>query len=99
MHGAFFDPAATLDDLQNSITTTLEEMRITRRVLGGAHPVTTGIEEDAQETRRRARMNRRSQRQGVHKAHSAKTHPSLASKLRRSPSNSGGRRPWTRAWY
>jgi len=47
----FLDPAATLDDLQNSITTFEEILRITRRVLGGAHPVTTGIEEDLQETR------------------------------------------------
>ena len=47
----FLDPAATLDDLQNSITTFEEILRITRRVLGGAHPVTTGIEKDLRNAR------------------------------------------------
>ena len=39
------DPGATLDDLRDAVAT-LEEIRPTaRRVLGGAHPTTTGIEE------------------------------------------------------
>ena len=40
--GALFaDPAATLDDLREAVTTLEETERITRRVFGGAHPATT----------------------------------------------------------
>ena len=38
------DDAATLDDLREAVTTLVETERTARRVLGGAHPVTTGIE-------------------------------------------------------
>ena len=38
------DPAATLDDLREAVTTLAETERIARRVLGGAHPLVTGIE-------------------------------------------------------
>ena len=38
------DPAATLDDLREAVTILEETTRIARRVLGGAHPVTVGIE-------------------------------------------------------
>ena len=38
------DPSATLDEIRESVTT-LEDMgRIARRVLGGAHPLTSVIE-------------------------------------------------------
>jgi len=37
------DPGATLDDLREAVTTLEETERIARRVLGGAHPVTTAI--------------------------------------------------------
>ena len=37
------DPAATLDDLREAVTTLEDTERIARRVLGGAHPNTTGI--------------------------------------------------------
>ena len=37
------DPGATLDDLNEAVTTLEDTARITRRVLGGAHPVTGGI--------------------------------------------------------
>ena len=40
------DDAATLDDLREAVTTLVETERTARRVLGGAHPVTTGIEDD-----------------------------------------------------
>ena len=36
--------AATLDDMHEAVTTLEEIERIARRVLGGAHPTTTGIE-------------------------------------------------------
>ena len=45
------DPAATLDDLREAVTTLEETERIARRVLGGAHPTTTGIEENLQDAR------------------------------------------------
>ena len=45
------DPAATLDDLQEGVTTFEEILRIARRVLGGAHPFTTMTEEDLRKSR------------------------------------------------
>jgi hypothetical protein len=43
--GALYqDPAATLDDLREAVTTFEENERTARRVLGGAHPLTAGIE-------------------------------------------------------
>ena len=38
------DPGATLDDLREAVTTLEDARRIARRVLGGAHPLTKGIE-------------------------------------------------------
>ena len=38
------DNGATLDDLREAVTSLEETARIARRVLGGAHPLTTGIE-------------------------------------------------------
>ena len=37
------DPAATLDDLREAVTRLEELAPIARRVMGGAHPTTTGI--------------------------------------------------------
>ena len=39
--GVYKDPGATLDDLREAVTTLEESERIARRVLGGAHPLTT----------------------------------------------------------
>ena len=45
------DDGATLDDLREAVTM-LEEIEPTaRRVLGGAHPYTTGIEDNLQHAR------------------------------------------------
>ena len=38
------DPAATLDDLREAVTTLEDAERTSRRVLGGAHPLTKNIE-------------------------------------------------------
>ena len=38
------DPGATLGDLREAVTTLEDMERIARRVLGGSHPLTTGIE-------------------------------------------------------
>ena len=40
----YADPTATLDDLREAVTTLEDTKRIARRVLGGAHPDTTGVE-------------------------------------------------------
>ena len=40
----FADPGATLDDLREAVTTLEDTARIARRVLGGEHPLTTGVE-------------------------------------------------------
>ena len=45
------DPAATLDDLREAATSLEKTARIARRVLGGAHPLTTGIEHELQASR------------------------------------------------
>jgi len=45
------DPAATLDDVREAVTTFEETERIARRVLGGAHPLTTVIERALQNAR------------------------------------------------
>ena len=45
------DGAAPLDDLREAVSTLVDAERIARRVLGGAHPVTAGIEDDLQNTR------------------------------------------------
>ena len=45
------DPSAMLDDLREAVTTLEDTERIARRVLGGAHPATTGIERRLQYAR------------------------------------------------
>ena len=45
------DPGATLDDLREAVTTLEDSQRIARRVFGGAHPLTMGIEGGLQEAR------------------------------------------------
>jgi len=47
----FRDDAATLDDLREAVTILEEIGRIARRVLGGAHPTTRGIELHLQDAR------------------------------------------------
>ena len=43
--GALYeDPDATLDDLREAVATLEDAGRIARRVLGGAHPTTAGLE-------------------------------------------------------
>ena len=39
----FVDPAATLDDVREAVTTLEETARTARRVMGGAHPTTLSI--------------------------------------------------------
>jgi len=45
------DPAATLDDLREAVTTFEETERTARRVFGGAHPLTESIEAALQNAR------------------------------------------------
>ncbi len=45
------DPARTVDDLSEAVTTLEEADRTARRVFGGAHPLTTGIESNLREAR------------------------------------------------
>jgi len=42
--GALYKDGATLDDLREAVTTLEEIEPIARRVFGGAHPITAGIE-------------------------------------------------------
>ena len=45
------DPDATLEDLREAVTTLEDAGRISRRVMGGAHPMTVGIEDELQDAR------------------------------------------------
>ena len=47
----FRDPGATLDDVREAVATLVETARISRQVLGGAHPITMGIESDLRNAR------------------------------------------------
>ena len=47
----YLDPGATLDDLREAVTTLEEIERTARRVFGGAHPLTTGIEDTLRDAR------------------------------------------------
>ena len=44
-------PDATLDDLREAVTTFEETAQTARRLLGDAHPITTGIEKSLGESR------------------------------------------------
>ena len=49
---AFYeDPTATLDGLREAVATLEDAERIARRVFGGAHPLTKGIEGDLRQAR------------------------------------------------
>ena len=45
------DTGATLDDLREAVTTLEDTVRTARRVLGGAHPLTTWIERRLRDAR------------------------------------------------
>ena len=45
------DPGATLNDLRQAVTTLEDTERTARRVLGGAHPLTSVIEENLRKSR------------------------------------------------
>ena len=45
-HALYRNEGATLDDLREAVTTLEETTRTARRVLGGAHPTTVGIEDE-----------------------------------------------------
>ena len=47
----YHDTGATLDGLREAVTTLEEIERTARRVLGGAHPTTKGIEDELQDAR------------------------------------------------
>ena len=45
------DTAAALDDLREAVATLEDSQRIARRVFGGAHPITKGVEFRLRESR------------------------------------------------
>ena len=47
----YCDTCATLDDLREAVTTLEDAERATRRVFGGAHPLTVDIEGDLRHAR------------------------------------------------
>ena len=50
------DPDATLDDLREAVATLEDTARIARRVLGGSHPTTSGIEGTLRKSREALRV-------------------------------------------
>ena len=50
-HSLYRDEGAPLDDLREAVTTLDDSARIARRVLGGQHPLTMGIEHNLQDAR------------------------------------------------
>ena len=46
------DSDATLDDLREAVTTLEDTERTARRVMGGAHPTTAGIEKSLRNSRK-----------------------------------------------
>ena len=54
------DDGGTLDDFREAVATLEETERTARRVLGGAHPTTTGIERELQNARAALRARERS---------------------------------------
>ena len=56
------DDGATLDDVREAVTTLEDTERIARRVLGGAHPLTVGIENSLQNARAALRARESSPR-------------------------------------
>ena len=51
VHALHTDPAATLDDIREAVTTLEDVERIARRVFGGAHPITMIAERDLRKWR------------------------------------------------
>ena len=47
----YADPSATLDDLREAVNTFEETARAARRVLGGSHPLTEGVEYEVPDAR------------------------------------------------
>ena len=45
------NPAATLDDLREAVTTLEDAGKIARRVFGGSHPTTAGLERVLEDAR------------------------------------------------
>ena len=56
--------SATLDDLREAVTEHEEIERTARRVLGGAHPLTEGIEDELQDARAALRAREETQPSG-----------------------------------
>ena len=52
--------SATLDELREAVETLADSERIARRVFGGTHPITTGIERDLREARAALRAAKQS---------------------------------------
>ena len=48
--------SSTLDDLREAVTTLEEIERITRRIFGGAYPITVEIEDDLRDARAALRV-------------------------------------------
>ena len=57
----FDDPAATLDDFREAVTTLEDSKRIARRVFGSSHPTTMGYEQNLRDARANLRAFEKTQ--------------------------------------
>ena len=57
----YLDAGATLDELREAVMTLEDVERIARRVFGGAHPLTAGIEDELQDARAALRAREETQ--------------------------------------
>jgi len=67
------DPAATLDDIREAVTTIEDAARIARRVLGGAHPISTWIECELPKARAALRVRETGDVESIREAVAAMT--------------------------
>ena len=64
----FRDPGATLDDVREAVATLVETARISRQVLGGAHPTTCLMENNLRTVQAVLHARRRRRHQGAPKS-------------------------------
>ena len=85
------NPAATHNDLREAVTTLEDAMRIARRVLGGAHPVTVEMEKSLRNSRAALRAREAQDAFGAARAKLAKEQSELAQTLADAARQSPGR--------
>ena len=61
----YHDDRATLDDLREAVTTLEDTVRVSRRVLGQAHPTVEGVENALEDSRAKLRAREKQASSGA----------------------------------